>query len=188
MTLVILLSAGAAYASTVIPMSLKDLSERAGRVVVGRIEKITSSQDAASGRIQSRIEVAETRRLSGEPAGKLAFEMAGGTVGDTRQWIAGFPAFEVGDQVVLFLAETTSTPLGPTVGLWQGVFFVDQDTVKDHLKRPVAEVRGENVILAPAPGAGRVAQADGSGLKLDDFLGRVRGFRESARASGGARR
>jgi len=177
MTLVICLAAGALSASTVIPMSLREISAHASRVAVGRIERIVSYKDADTGRLQSRIEVTETRSLQGEPLGTLTFEMAGGTLDDVRQWIAGFPQFQVGDQVALFLAETTGTPLGPTVGLWQGVYFVEADgTVGDHRRQPLAEIRGDQAVKAPVTRDGRVAQ--GTRVSLDEFLGRVRGFRQ----------
>lgn len=180
MPLVICLAAGVLSASSVIPMSLREISARASRVAVGRVERITSSRDAETGRIQSRVEVAATRSLAGEPLGTLTFEMAGGAVGELRQWIAGFPQFQVGDQVVLFLADTTGTPLGPTVGLWQGVYFVEPDgTVGDHRRQPLAEIRGDDVVKAPVSRDGRVAQ--GTRVSLDEFLGQVRGFRQSTR-------
>lgn len=182
MTLVICLAAATLPASTVIPLSLREISARASRVAVGRIERITSYKDADTGRLQSRVEVAETRSLQGEPLRTLTIEMAGGTLDDVRQWIAGFPHFQVGDQVVLFLAETTGTPLGPTVGLWQGVYFVAADgTVGDHRREPLAEIRGGQAVKAPAARDGRVAQ--GTRVSLDEFLGSVRDFRQLANGS-----
>jgi len=194
MTLVICLAAGAVatLASTVVPMSLREVAGQAHRVVVGRIERIDSSRDAATGRIVSRVEISETRNLAGEPLGRLSFEMTGGTAGDLRQWIAGFPVLNVGDELVLFLAESTSTPLGPTVGLWQGVFFVERDasgdrTVVDHLRRPIAEIREGEIVRGSAPRPGTVAQSAGPRVSLDSFLGQVRSFRAPARAAAGAR-
>jgi len=68
------------------------------------------------------------------------------------------------------------------VGLWQGVFFVDPDgTMTDHRKQPIAEIRGDEVVRAAPSRDGRVAQ--GTRVTLDEFLGRVRGFRQSAGGS-----
>ena len=44
MTLVICLAAGTLAGSTVIPMSLREISAQASRVVVGRIENIVASR------------------------------------------------------------------------------------------------------------------------------------------------
>lgn len=190
MTFVICLAAGPAAASTVIPLSLRDLSAEASRVAVGRVERLTSYHDTSAGFIRSRVELAETRSLSGEPLGVFTFEMAGGVVGDVRQWIAGFPNLQPGDQVVLFLAENTATPLGPTVGLWQGVFFIERsaagaETVVDHLRRPITEVRGDQIVRASLAPEGRIVPSAAPRLSLDDFLGRVRAFRQSARGPAG---
>lgn len=179
MALVLCLAAGTGAASTVIPLTLRQVSAQSSRVMVGRIDRITSYRDMGAGRLRSRVELTETRSLAGEALGKLTFEMAGGTVGDLRQWIAGFPALEVGDEVVLFLADVTGGPFGPTVGLWQGVYFVERDgSVSDHTRQPLAEIRGDQAVRAPLAREGRVAQS--TRVSLDEFLGRVRGFRASA--------
>ena len=119
------------------------------------------------------------------PAGSLSFEMVGGTLDGVRQWIAGFPSLEVGDRVVLFLAEDTTTPLGPTVGLWQGVFFVSTDPgsgaeiLTNHARRPIADIRGDELVF----GDGNAGQAASSKVNLTTFLDRVRAFREMPRTA-----
>ncbi len=180
-TLVILLASHLA-ASTVTPLSLREVSTRASRVTAGRVERVTARRDSQSGRIVSRIEIAEARALAGQTPGRFSFEMVGGTAEGIRQWIAGFPAFEAGDQVVLFLAQDTTTPLGPTVGLWQGVFFVQKDAggqeiITDHARRPLVEIRGEELVRGPA-GRGLAAASSG-GLTLEAFLSQVRAWREA---------
>lgn len=180
-SLVVLLAAGAAglTASTVVPLSLKDLSVRAQRVAVGKIESITSHKDSSSGRIFSRIQIAETQTLSGAAPSSFSFDMLGGIDGDMQESIAGFPAFQVGDKVVLFLRGNTATPASPTVGMWQGVFFVETgangvETVSNHVRQGVAGIRGDHVvILAPAE------QSTSSALTLDSFLSRVKAFRST---------
>ncbi len=176
-SIVILLAAGTLSASTVAPLSLKEISTRAHRITIGKIQRITSYKDNASGRIVSHVEVAESHALSGSPSAGFAFNMVGGAADGIRRWIAGFLAFQVGDRVVLFLAEDTATPLGPTVGLWQGVFFVDGDTVANHARRPIADIRGEDVVLAESP-RDAVTQSNASRVTLDSFLDRVRTWRQ----------
>ena len=176
-------------ASTVIPMNLQDLSAKANQIVTGRIERMTSSRDAATGHLITRVELADTRSFAGDALGTLAVNMLGGTSGDIRESIAGFPAFNTGDRVVLFLADETATPFGPTVGLWQGVFFVEQDTagvdiVTDHLRRPITEIRGNQVVAGTLRlPRGAVAQTAGPRVSLDTFLSRVRDLRGAANAS-----
>ena len=192
---ILLLAAAAVEASTVAPLNLKELSTLARRVVIGRVERLTSYQDASSGRILSRVQIAETHWVEGSsPVSSLSFEMTGGTFGGRRQWISGFPSLEVGDRVVLFLADETSTPLGPTVGLWQGVFFIEpdadggRDTIADHRRRPLAAIRGEQLVAveATADTSARsatrpVVAAPAPRLSLDEFITRVSAWRAAGR-------
>lgn len=184
MPLVILLViASALPASTVVPLNLKNLSVRAHHVTVGRIDSIISYRDSNTGRIMSRIEGAEIRSISGAEPSRFNFEMMGGTADGSRQWIADFPTFKAGDRIVLFLPENTATPGGPTLGLWQGVFFVETDangveTVADHSRRPVSAIRGDDVVVGqPAQqGAIRAAEPE-TRVTLDAFLDKVRSLR-----------
>ncbi|HYM12000.1 MAG TPA: hypothetical protein VEU62_14780 [Bryobacterales bacterium] len=201
-SLVLLLGAAAwLNASTVVRLSFSQLSTLAQRVEAGRIERITSYHDPSSGRIMSRIEIAPWRPLGANAApAPLSLEMTGGAVGDLRQWIAGFPNLQVGDRVVLFLAGDTSTPLGPTVGLWQGIFFIatdpatGADIITDHRRRPVVGIENDELVLGQAPGeAGApgarplpippVRQAGAGPLTLNSFLGRVQALRAASAAA-----
>jgi hypothetical protein len=179
-------------ASTVAHVSFKELSTQAHRVAVGKIERITSYKDIASGRILSRVEVSEARSIPDSASvTSFSFEMTGGTVGDLRQWIAGFPSFEAGDRVVLFLAEETATPFGPTVGLWQGVFFIEtdpltgSDTVTDHRRQPIREIRGEELVVAETTTAADAGQpvraASPQRLGLEEFVSRISALRAAGR-------
>lgn len=184
-SLVILLSALVSElpASTVAVTSLKELSERAQQVAIGRIDRITSYKDPSTGIIRSRIEMTPTQSLTGAPAASFSFEMAGGVYEGVGQWIAGFPMLRAGDHVVLFLAGDTTTPFGPTVGMWQGVFFVETDaatgtqTLANHKRQPIAEIRGENLVLAQRAAAGLALQPNAQRLTLETFLTQVRTWR-----------
>jgi len=179
MTLVVLLAA-MAQATTVAQMSFKELSTQARRVAVGKIEKITAFQDPM-GRVFSRVEITPLRSVDGEaPRGPINFEMFGGTIGDLRQSVAGFPVLKEGDRVALFLAADTTSLGGPTVGAFQGVFFIDADnTVRNYQRQPLTELRGDQVIVGETGGARRR-------VTLDEFVSRISALRGTA--SGPARR
>jgi len=163
-------------------LSLKELSALARRVTIGRIERITSYQDAASGRIRSRVEIAESGSILAGAPGAFSFEMIGGTVGDLAQWIAGFQRLAAGDRVALFLLDDTASVLGPTVGLWQGVFFIERDAatgvdfVADHRRRPIAGIRG-GALPVEEPGERPPARR----MALEDFLRTVSTLRAARR-------
>ncbi|HUG82403.1 MAG TPA: hypothetical protein VML01_12115, partial [Bryobacterales bacterium] len=99
--------------------------------------------------------------------------MIGGELDGKRLYIADFPKLRLNEKVVLFLNDRTSTVFGPTVGLWQGVFFVGDDrkaAVSDHQRRPVVSVK-EGELLEGAKSAGA------SGMSLDDFFAEVEAHR-----------
>jgi len=170
-------------ASTIVPTTLKELSEKAQQIAIGRIDRITSYKDPTTGMIRSRIDMTPTRSLTGSPAASFSFDMAGGVFEGVGQAIAGFPVLHTGDHVVLFLAGDTTTPFGPTVGLWQGVFFVETDratgaqTLANHRRQPIAEIRGENLVLNQRAATGLALQPNAPKLTLDSFLDQVRVWR-----------
>jgi hypothetical protein len=128
-TIVLLALLGGAplAASSVRPVSFDTLSRTAKRVISGKIVKVESDVDA-NGFIYSNVTMivrnAAPRSLEGRP---YTFRTIGGEVDGRRLTVQGMPRFEVGQQVALFLHDSPGTALGPTVGLWQGVFFVERD-------------------------------------------------------------
>ena len=143
----------------------------------------------------------EDRRVSVHPGGchRLAvagmfihverFSFEGGaqqyTGAGKRVYVAGMPRFEQGDEVVLFLAGQTASALTPTVGMWQGVFYVDRDaatgvaTVVDHQHRPVIAVRDGRLMRA----AGKVQELSQPALSLDEFFQEVERYRATGLAA-----
>ncbi len=115
--------------------------------------------------------------------------MVGGELNGKRSHIAGMPRFQVGQDVVLFLNSRTAGVFGPTVGLWQGVFFVERDaatgtrTVTDHQRRPILDVKDYRFIVGlPRTGKQQATLATGSGpsgLPIDQFFNRIRTLRFS---------
>ena len=160
-------------ASTVLPVDFAQLSEMAHHVVAGEIVEITPSRDEKTGHIFSDVTILVSHSSPGSLAGhRYTFRMIGGEIDGKRLVIADFPQFKLNEKVVLFLHDTTSTVFGPTIGLWQGVFFVNEDAaVSDHLYRPVVGVKKDQ-ILRGAKSAGSVA-----GMSLDDFFAEVESHR-----------
>ena len=89
---------------------------------------------------------------------EYSFRMIGGELEGKRLYIAGFPRFQEGEKVVLFLNSQTSSVFGPTIGLWQGVFFVEKDastgaeTPTDYKRRPIIGVRDRQLAARGANG------------------------------------
>lgn len=178
-------------ASKVADATFAELSQAAHHVVAGEITSISTRQ-TPGGYIYSKVTLnvadASPRALAGT---SYSFEMLGGEHEGQRLYIADFPELHPGDSVVLFLNDNTSQVFGPTVGLWQGVFYIQKagspggkPRVADHKRRPVVEVRGGRVIRGIAPaesasGAPEAAIERRLGLSVADFMDKVRQHRRS---------
>ena len=112
-------------ASSVVPVDFARLSQLAHRVIGGRITEVTPSRDATNGYIYSNVKVLVSHSNPSEWVGReYTFRMIGGELDGKSLHIADLPRMTVDDTVVLFLNDQPSSVFGPTVGLWQGVFFV----------------------------------------------------------------
>lgn len=157
----ILCIAGAhpSWASSTARLDFTQLSRQADRVVAGKIVEITSDADPETGYIYSNVTLSVASAIpSVRPGAPYEFRMIGGEFGGKKLWIADFPELRAGQEVVLFLTRETSSVFGPTVGLWQGVYFVERDRgtgaeqVVDHSERPVLGIRGGDAVLGLGPG------------------------------------
>jgi hypothetical protein len=107
--------------------------------------------------------------------------MIGGQAGGKTLAISDFPQLQTDQGVVLFLQGETATVFGPTVGLWQGVFFVERDrssgkeTITDHQGQRLLGVRGRQLIR----GFGG-AQSAPQGVGVKEFFDQVRAHRGAA--------
>jgi hypothetical protein len=175
-------------ASSVREVSFETLSRAAKRVVSGEIVRV-ESEYGENGFIYTNVTMlvrdAAPRSLEGRP---YTFRTIGGEVEGRRLFIQGMPRFEVGQQVALFLHDKAETALGPTVGLWQGVFFVERDpqtgehVVLDAARRPVLGLEAQKLVRGPKD----VETAQGPALGLDEsrramavdsFFEKVRAYR-----------
>ena len=177
-------------ASTVVRVDVGQLSQMAIAIVGGRVINITAEKNPDNGYIYSDVTLQVSHAIPSNLAGrKYQFRMVGGELNGKRLHIAGFPRFQVGEDVVLFLNSRPADVFGPTVGLWQGVFFVERDaatgkqTVTDYQHRPILDVRDYRFVVGlPRTGKQRAAVAAGSapsGLAIDQFFDRIRTLRSS---------
>ena len=148
-----LLLAGTLAASTVLRVNFARLSQSAHHVVEGRVTGIVADKDPATGYIFSKVTLSVSQAVPSALAGReYSFRMIGGELDGKRLYIADFPRFQVGEKVVLFLNSQTASVFGPTIGLWQGVFFVEKDpstgveTVTDYQRRPIIGVRDQQLL------------------------------------------
>lgn len=166
-----LVAAGALEASTALRVDFDQLSRQADRVVAGEVVSI-AGETGEDGLIYSTVTIQVERALpAGLEGSSYVFRMVGGEVGSRRLSISGFPRFEAGDRIVLFLNGETSTVFGPTVGLWQGVFYVEDGAVLDNERRAVTEVRGDRLLRGRRVGKGENVKRQGfDTVGLDAFI------------------
>jgi hypothetical protein len=188
-----LLVAAPLCASSVLRVDFGQLSTLSDRVVAGRITKITAAQDSRNGYIYSTVTVAVSRAVPEQLAGRdYSFRMIGGEFNGRLQYIADYPKLRVGNDVVLFLNADTSSVFGPTVGLGQGVFYLESSKldgvqrVMDHFGRPVLGIRDQRLIRGvrraedPTGVALRTAGKGSAALAVGDFFEQVRSRRALA--------
>ncbi|MDA0205196.1 MAG: hypothetical protein O3A53_14745 [Acidobacteria bacterium] len=171
-------------ASTVVPLNFDELSRASNTVVAGEVVDITADRDA-NGYIYSTVTLRVAEAVPQTLVGTdYVFRMIGGTLNGQSTSIQGMPKFAVGDGLILFLNESTDSAMGPTVGLWQGVFHLDSDSgVSDSSRQLVVGVEGARLMRAiPAAtvdGAGVAASSVGSrkAMNAGSFMDAVRDAR-----------
>ena len=128
---------GMAGATSMHPFSLDEMIYVADHVVVGEVVSV-ESRFARDGRaIYTYVEVAVGERLKGSGGDTVTVWLLGGEVGDVGMAVEGTPAFDSGEQVLLFLEEMVH---GLSVLGWaQGKFALlyDSDRGEPVAERPV---------------------------------------------------
>lgn len=174
-------------ASTVVQLSFDQLSRAANTVVAGEVIKITASREA-NGYIYSTVTVRVAEAVPQTLVGTdYTFRMLGGEVGDQSMAIQGMPKFTAGEGIILFLNDSPDGMMGPTVGLWQGIFHVDAaSAVSDHERQLVMGVK-ESQLLRAAPSV----EADLPGVEASEVTAQrsmnVSGFMDAVRQARAAK-
>ena len=113
-----------AQASTFLAMTPGEMVNEADAVVRGRVVE-TNSFWSESGRVvmtEARVAVKET--IAGDAPTIINVRTAGGQVGDFRVEASGFPSFEKGDRVILFVKNGEAMGAYRVVGYQLGHYSV----------------------------------------------------------------
>ena len=180
---VVALCFATANATTVIPPTFEEMTDRAelifvGKVVSSRAEWRTVGPNRV---IFTLIEFEKLEVLKGKPGASVTLQFLGGTVGDVTLEIAGVPKFNPGDRELLFV-EKNGVQFCPLVGVFHGKFGVrkDQKSGRDILVRhngqalrDVAEI-GAGVGAEFGPKRAKLSiPANAEPLSVDDFKSRI---------------
>ncbi len=193
---VCLLIAAPLWANSALRVDFGQLSTLADRVVAGHITKITAAEDPRNGYIYSTVTIAVSQAVPQQLAGReYNFRMIGGEHNGRVQYIADYPKLNVGNDVVLFLNSNTSSVFGPTVGLGQGVFYLESSSfdgvqrVMDRFGRPVLGIRDQRLVRGvrraedPASAALGTTSKGADAMAVGDFFERVRSLRATPTVS-----
>jgi len=127
-----------ASATTLQQLSLDDMILQSTGIV--RAQVIGSSAALRGQNIYTyyRLQILETAKAAGSPAGEIDVAVPGGTLNGTRDMVPGAPTLVTGSQYVVFLW-TSRSGLTQIIGLSQGLFVaINEAAGKIRLARPAA--------------------------------------------------
>jgi len=162
-------------ATTVLPLSLEQLSDRAELIFYGSVLENTVIRDGNKGRIATLTRFQVHDLIKGQAADTHTIKQIGGEIAGGRSLhIHGVPRYEVGESYVIFLPRPSSLGFSSPVGLHQGNFTVNEtDGVKSVSNG--ARLRGySGDKAARAPLA--VQADDPTRAQLADFINSVRAY------------
>ena len=133
--MVAMLSTRIAFGTTMVKMSLAQMTQSASLVVEGKVVGKQSRWDEAHRYIITEVSVAVSQTLKGKVVSPVTVRVLGGEVAGVGLFVAGSPSFEVGQEVLLLL-ETHPTRDYRVVGFHQGKYdiTVEQQTGKKWAK------------------------------------------------------
>ncbi len=138
------LTAHSAFGTTLVRLSLEQLSQASTAIVRARVLGQESRWTPDQTRIVTLTTVAVDQAIKGHPEGTLVVEQPGGTVGNVHVHVAGTVLFRSQAEYLLFLEPTTTNPAQfQPVGMLQGAFrfFRDGVTHQERLVLPLGSLQ-----------------------------------------------
>jgi hypothetical protein len=170
-----------AFATTVIPMSVEELTTASERVMRGHAVEAWSNWNPEHTLIFSYTRFQVDENLKGVSNSVITVKQLGGSAGGYTQHVAGVHRWSVGESAVLFLR--ASTPKDETfsvVGLMQGDFRIRRsasgEMVADNGMHVSAakSAAPEGGVSVFNPATGTVGEYTGAQLTLQELRQRVR--------------
>jgi hypothetical protein len=130
-------------ATTLVHMSLEQLSQAASDVVRGQVIDQTSSWDASHKLIRTVTRVAVERRMKGQAPDLIEVEQPGGKIGNLRVYVPGTVHLLPGAKYLLFVEPAQAIPSQYlVVGMAQGAYRIYRDAVtgQERVIRPLGRM------------------------------------------------
>lgn len=178
--IICLLSLPSASATSLLPVTLEQLSTRAALIFYGEVIRNQVKKDEQSGHIATFTEFKINDLIKGNTGDTHTIKQIGGYLkeSNTALRIHGVPVFQTGYQYIVFLPEKSKLGFSSPIGLHQGSFSVitinGEQIVSNgsNLADQARVVQNKNIIQVPlAVSADRPTQS-----YLDDFINTVRAF------------
>ncbi|MBL4711481.1 MAG: hypothetical protein JKX75_03095 [Gammaproteobacteria bacterium] len=173
-----LCNVSAVIATSMLPLSLEQLSTRADLIFYGKVINNQVKQDEQSGAIATYTTFSIIDLIKGNTGDTHTIKQLGGFLKDQNfgMRIHGVPTFQVGNDYIIFLPEKSTLGFSSPLGLHQGSFSVSMDNDElivsngRRLNNPPVAKQAKTAIQIPlAVRADKPSQA-----RLDDFVNTVR--------------
>ena len=165
----LLLLAVVASATTVVPMSVEELTKAASEVIEAHAVRSWSSWNAQHTLIYTYTTFEVTKSLKGATAESVTVKQVGGSADGYTQKVSGVRQFQEGEDALLFLRPSVARDgTLVVVGLMQGNFRVQHSSL------------GETVVSNGVTGAqqydhGHVGEFRGTAMRLREAESRIAG-------------
>lgn len=166
--LVVAWVAAALHATTVVPLSIEDLTRASSDVIEGRATRSWTTWNAQHTLIYTYTTFEVSKNLKGAAAQSVTVKQVGGSADGYTQKVSGVRQFQVGEDALLFLRPSVARDGSlVVVGLIQGNY------------RMVRAPNGETLVTNGVPGAqqferGRIERFAGNAMRLSEAEARVR--------------
>lgn len=157
-----------ARGSTFLAMSREELVEKAGTVVTGRVIEINSYWNREGTAILTEAVVEVEDSILGNAPSHVRVRTFGGQVGNQKLVAVGFPTFELGEKLLLFLTPQQDG-FHKVLGYQQGQFRIRTGPDRREMAVPTWEADTVRVLQEDGTPA-RVPRA----VPLDDFKLEIR--------------
>lgn len=166
-----LFAAATASATTMLALSVDELTQRADMVVVGRVIATEPRESEDGKRISTLVTLQVEESWKGRPAQEVRILALGGTLDGISQVVMGAARFAEGEEVVVFLRSLRGPePLTEVVGMAQGKLAVERNA--EGIQVAVPSLQGLELVQ---PGGREVRPAPVSGpIPVRELQERVR--------------
>ncbi len=117
--------------TTVERLTLDDMVKKANKIVIGKVSNSRTYWSNNGKLILTNYTITVDETVKGLPAKTLELTAIGGQIGNLTLHVAGMPAFETGENAVVFVEATGA--FSTVVGLGQGKFTITNGEVSNNV-------------------------------------------------------